>query len=73
MPLKSGSSNKVIGENIKKEIAAGKPQKQAEVIALKKAGKSNQDSTSKTPYLDKFRDSYGSGNFSTPNLDRFRK
>lgn len=42
MPLKKGSSNKVVGQNVKKEMAAGKPQKQAVAIALKKAGKSNQ-------------------------------
>lgn len=37
MPLKSGSSRQVISSNIKTEIAAGKPQKQAVAIALSKA------------------------------------
>lgn len=43
MPLKSGSSDAAVSGNIKREIVAGKPQKQAVAIALKKAGKSNQE------------------------------
>lgn len=41
MPIKKGSSPQVVSQNIKTEMAAGKPKRQAVAIAMK-ATKPNQ-------------------------------
>lgn len=39
MPLRQGKSKAVVSANIKTEMAAGRPQRQAVAIALREAGK----------------------------------
>lgn len=42
MPLKSGTSKKAFSQNVKTEMKAGKPQKQAVAIAYSKKRESNK-------------------------------
>lgn len=42
MPLKAGKSRATVSANVRREVAAGKPQKQAVAIALNKAGLSKK-------------------------------
>lgn len=51
MPLIKSASKKAIGSNIKTEIAAGRPRKQAIAIALDTARKSGAKIPKKKTYL----------------------
>lgn len=42
MPLKSGKSKKIIGENIAEMVKSGHPQRQAIAASMNKAGKSKK-------------------------------
>ena len=47
MPLQSGGSDKVVSSNIKTEMNAGRPQKQAIAIAMSKAGRMSKKKNTK--------------------------
>ena len=49
MPLKSGSSDETVSENIGELMKSGRPQKQAIAISLDKAGKSKKTSDNAEP------------------------
>lgn len=53
MPLKKGSSRATISGNIKTEMAAGKPQKQAVAIALNTARVSAKKRGKRLGYLNR--------------------
>jgi ribonucleotide monophosphatase NagD (HAD superfamily) len=47
MPLKKGTSAETVSENIRKEMKAGKPQKQAVAIAMAQKRRSRKNSMMK--------------------------
>ena len=47
MPMKQGYSKKSVSSNIRREMKAGKPQKQAVAIALSVASKTKKAATKK--------------------------
>jgi Flp pilus assembly protein TadB len=53
MPLEKGKSQEAISRNIKREMEAGKPQKQAVAIALRTAGAPKPDAIH--AYMDSVR------------------
>ncbi len=42
MPMREGSSNEVVSENIRREMRRGHPQRQAIAMAMRKAGRSKK-------------------------------
>lgn len=58
MPLMKGKSKKAFGYNVKTEMAAGKPQKQALAIAFSKAGEKRAPKPEASP-LEKRLDKKG--------------
>jgi hypothetical protein len=55
MPLETGKSKEAISNNIKREVEAGKPQKQAVAIALRTAGVPRKDGCKIGAYMDSVR------------------